>query len=73
MKAEIIAELGRNENRLLLHEEKVEDGQFRVVSVWENVTPDLIETSLDVFNSIRDEGYKVDYIRIPITDEQGKL
>lgn len=66
MKAEIIEDLKLHENRILLHEERVEDGKFLVVPVWDHACVEDIETPLDVYNSIAAEGYRCDYLRIPM-------
>ncbi|KAG6837385.1 hypothetical protein H0H93_010544 [Arthromyces matolae] len=73
-KKDVLRELRAGNGRVLLHDE-LEDrpGTFSVVPVWENVTEDEILTPKDVINSIRKEGYKIDYARIAITDEQAPL
>ncbi|KAI8898833.1 inositol hexakisphosphate-domain-containing protein [Globomyces pollinis-pini] len=66
MKKDIIQDMKNYNNRVLLHEE---DATFLVTPLWETCREDEIETPLDVYNSICEEGYKLDYLRIPITDE----
>ena len=41
--------------------------------VWETVKEQDIQTPIEVFKSIEQEGYHVDYLRIPITDEQAPI
>ncbi|KAJ8323879.1 hypothetical protein O5D80_007110 [Batrachochytrium dendrobatidis] len=74
MKEEILRDMHRYNGRLLLHEERVEpNAQFSIVPVWESVTKEDIETPLDVYARIKAEGYRIDYMRIPITDEQAPI
>jgi hypothetical protein len=56
MKIEIIYDLNVHQNKLLLHEEKVEDGKFVIVPVWHTVSIDEIETPRDIYDSIVSEG-----------------
>ncbi|KAI8918923.1 inositol hexakisphosphate-domain-containing protein [Entophlyctis helioformis] len=73
MKKEILEDMGRYGGRLLLHEERVEGSGFVIVPVWETVRAEDIETPGDVYASIQQEGYRVDYMRVPITDEQAPI
>ncbi|KAH6570550.1 hypothetical protein BASA60_007657 [Batrachochytrium salamandrivorans] len=74
MKGEIIRDVRRYNGKLLLHDERVEgNGQFTVVPVWESVREEDIETPSDVYAHIKSEGYRVDYLRIPVTDEQAPI
>ncbi len=41
--------------------------------LWETVKEEDIQTSLEVYRSLQQEGFHVDYLRIPITDEQGPI
>jgi hypothetical protein len=66
MKEEIIEDLQRFNKRLLVHEERVENSKFVIVPVWETVEPEDIQTPSDIYNTIISEGYKVDYLRIPM-------
>lgn len=56
MKREIIEDLKLRENKILLHEEKVEDGKFVIVPVWDKVTSEEIETPSDVYSSLLLDG-----------------
>ncbi|KAI8337728.1 inositol hexakisphosphate-domain-containing protein [Chlamydoabsidia padenii] len=74
MQQDAIEELVAYNGRLLLHgEETAEKGGFILVPAWETVKPDCVETPDQAFQSIIDEGYQVDYFRIPITDEQAPI
>ena len=39
-----------------------------IFDAWELVTPDVIQTPLEVFKSLEAEGFPVKYARVPITD-----
>ncbi|ESW35260.1 hypothetical protein PHAVU_001G220000 [Phaseolus vulgaris] len=39
-----------------------------IFDAWEFVTPDVIQTPLEVFKSLEAEGFPVKYARVPITD-----
>ncbi|KAG2207019.1 hypothetical protein INT47_008488 [Mucor saturninus] len=72
MKLDAIHEWKEYEGRLLLHDEKPNDkGEFETVGLWESIQD--IETPKEVFQSMIDQGYQVDYLRIPITDEQAPI
>ncbi|KAJ1570068.1 hypothetical protein HK096_003163 [Nowakowskiella sp. JEL0078] len=73
MKMDIVAELQLYNGRILLHEEEVNGNNFSIVPVWETVREEDVQTPKEVFQSIKDEGYRVDYLRIPITDEQAPI
>ncbi|GAN09242.1 metal ion binding oxidoreductase [Mucor ambiguus] len=70
MRLDVIQELHEYDGRMLLHDE---DSDFNLLPLWETVPSDQVETPGQVFESIRAEGYQVDYLRIPITDEQAPI
>lgn len=67
LKSDVLHEAARNHGRLLVHDEGP-DGS--VVARWETVTPESVQTPREVYDMLRQEGYKVDYARIPVTDEK---
>ncbi|MBM3464537.1 MAG: hypothetical protein FJX76_20775 [Armatimonadetes bacterium] len=67
LKDDILKEAAKNGGRLLIHDEGP-DG--KVTSRWETVTPESVRTTKEVYNLLKQEGYKVDYKRIPVTDEK---
>ena len=67
LKQDILREAARNGGRILLHDEGP-DG--RPIARWETITPESVQTPREVFDMLRQEGYKVDYARIPVTDEK---
>ncbi|KAI7898613.1 inositol hexakisphosphate-domain-containing protein [Cokeromyces recurvatus] len=74
MKLDALNEWKEYEGRLLLHDEKPNDkGEYKLMGMWETINREDIETPKETFQSIIDEGYQVDYLRIPITDEQAPI
>ncbi|KAF8525934.1 inositol hexakisphosphate-domain-containing protein [Hysterangium stoloniferum] len=74
LKNDVLRELREKNGKLLLHDEmETEPGTFEIVPQWEQVTKDDILTPREVFDMVAKEGYKVDYARIPVTDEQAPL
>ncbi|KAF5327539.1 hypothetical protein D9619_004360 [Psilocybe cf. subviscida] len=73
-KKDVLRELRNGDGRILLHDEVEErPGVFSIIPIWEVVNEDQIMTPRDVFDSIINEGYRIDYGRIAITDEQAPL
>ncbi|KAJ7873158.1 inositol hexakisphosphate-domain-containing protein [Mycena leptocephala] len=73
-KKDVLRELRANEGRVLLHDEVEErPGSFAIVPLWETVSEADILTPRDVFSLMKIEGFKIDYGRIAITDEQAPL
>ncbi|KAF9048553.1 inositol hexakisphosphate-domain-containing protein [Panaeolus papilionaceus] len=73
-KKDILRELKRGNGRILLHDEVEErPGVFSIIPIWEVVSDEEIMTPRDVFNLITEQGYRIDYGRVAITDEQAPL
>ncbi|KAG7451357.1 uncharacterized protein BT62DRAFT_942232 [Guyanagaster necrorhizus] len=73
-KRDALRELRAGKGRILLHDEVEErPGVFSIIPLWEEVEEKDILTPRDVFNLITAEGFKLDYGRIAITDEQAPL
>lgn len=64
LKADILAELDRFEGRLLLHEEDA--GTGKIVPVWEVVTGDQVETTMEIVESLQRNGHPIVYARVPM-------
>jgi len=70
LKEELIEESKRNGGYITLHEEvKDKDGKWVTVPKKVKVSEDSVKTTKEVFQDMEKEGYKIDYKRIPITDE----
>ncbi|KAI0749707.1 inositol hexakisphosphate-domain-containing protein [Daedaleopsis nitida] len=73
-KRDVIREVRAGEGRILLHDEVEErPGVFKIIPIWEQVEEEDIMTPRDVYNLMIQEGYKVDYGRVAVTDEQAPL
>lgn len=74
LKRDVIQEVRAGGGRILLHDEVEErPGVFSIIPIWEDVTEDDIMTPRDVFDLMAKEGYKVNYDRVAVTDEQAPL
>ncbi|KAG8890787.1 hypothetical protein FRB98_004832 [Tulasnella sp. 332] len=74
LRRDVQREIQVNDQKILLHDE-VEDGpgRFTITAQWENVDVHDAMTPREVFNMMEEEGYRVDYTRVAITDEQAPL
>ncbi|PFH53133.1 hypothetical protein AMATHDRAFT_138191 [Amanita thiersii Skay4041] len=73
-KKDVLFEVRQGDGRILLHDEVEErPGVFTIIPIWETVTEEDIMTPRDVFELVQREGYKIDYSRVAITDEQAPL
>ncbi|KNF00354.1 hypothetical protein PSTG_06525 [Puccinia striiformis f. sp. tritici PST-78] len=73
LKNDVLKEISDRDGRILLHDEVEENGKFIVTAVWETVEQKQIMTPREVFNLMKDEGFLVDYARLPVTDEQAPI
>jgi len=73
LKNDVLNEIIDRGGRVLLHDEVEENGKFIVTAVWETVDQKQIMTPREVFNLMKEEGYLVDYARLPVTDEQAPI
>eukprot|EP00210_Caulerpa_lentillifera_P000523 g506.t1 len=67
LKQDVIKESEKYAGQVLLSDE---NDDLQVVQFWEQIDSNSIQTSLDVFHQLQLEGYNVDYLRIPVTDEK---
>ncbi|OXH32476.1 hypothetical protein J008_03246 [Cryptococcus neoformans] len=74
MKQDVLKELRQSEGRLLLHDEvETKPGCYEIIPIWETCQESDILTPRELYESVISEGYKVDYMRVAITDEQAPL
>ncbi|KAI8980087.1 inositol hexakisphosphate-domain-containing protein [Trametes punicea] len=74
LKRDVIHEVREFQGRILLHDEVEErPGVFSIIPIWEEVEEEDIMTPRDVYELMQREGYKVDYDRVAVTDEQAPL
>ncbi|KAF8150729.1 inositol hexakisphosphate-domain-containing protein [Crassisporium funariophilum] len=73
-KKDVVRELQKGNGRILLHDEVEErPGVFSIIPIWEVVEDHDIMTPRDVINLITKQGYRINYGRVAITDEQAPL
>lgn len=74
LKNDVIEEASQRNGRILLHDEvELEPGKFDIIPVWETIKPSDVLTPREAYELIQSEGYKVDYARVAVTDEQAPL
>jgi protein-tyrosine phosphatase len=65
LKEDILRESERYQGAIMVIYE-TDDG--KIVEAWEQVSPDVVQTPLDVFRCLEADGFPVKYARVPITD-----
>lgn len=66
MKMDIIEESKKYYGNIIIHDETF---QKDVVPCWEAVTQNSVQTTREVFEEMKKDGYDVEYYRIPVTPE----
>ncbi|KAJ3698159.1 hypothetical protein LUZ61_001864 [Rhynchospora tenuis] len=67
LKEDILVEASRYGNKILVTDE-LPNGQM--VDQWEPLEAESVKTPVEVYEELKQEGYLVEYERIPITDEK---
>jgi hypothetical protein len=67
LKADILAESELCNGQILVTDE---NDDFTTFNLMIQATPETVKTPKEVFLELLDEGYKLEYNRIPITDEK---
>lgn len=67
LKADVLAEAGLYGGMVMVAHE---DDSFQVIEEWEAVTEVDVQTPAEVYTELIKDGYDVDYLRVPITDEK---
>ncbi|KAG0482268.1 hypothetical protein HPP92_010352 [Vanilla planifolia] len=72
MKEDIYSEAAQSNGQILLHREEVNPATNRsiVVGFWERVSVNDVKTPAEVCAALREEGYNIEYRRIPLTRER---
>ncbi|KAL4323919.1 hypothetical protein GQ457_11G001890 [Hibiscus cannabinus] len=65
LKEDILREAERYEGAIMVIHE-TDDGQ--IFDAWEHVSCDSVQTPLEVFKCLEDDGFPIKYARVPITD-----
>lgn len=67
LKDDVLKEASQHNSKILLHDET----PAGVETVWEDIRPDTVLTINEVYEKLsHEEGYDVQYFRVPITDEK---
>ncbi|XP_072951302.1 uncharacterized protein [Typha angustifolia] len=75
MKEDIFTEVTQSGGQMLLHREEFNSAssQSTVIGYWENISLDDVKTPAEVYAELKDEGYNIEYKRIPLTREREAL
>ncbi|WFC98121.1 hypothetical protein MYAM1_000844 [Malassezia yamatoensis] len=74
LKRDLIKEALQHGGRVLLHDEvQTEQGDFETIPLWETVKEEHILTPREVYELVQSEGFRVNYARVAITDEQAPV
>lgn len=75
LKTDVLREAQRHGGRLLLHDETDDgNGRFTITAQWEEgLSADDILTPADAFAQMIKDGLRLDYARLPVTDEQAPM
>ncbi|KAG8062672.1 hypothetical protein GUJ93_ZPchr0003g17250 [Zizania palustris] len=75
LKEDILSEVKQHGDQLLLHQEESNSStsQCSVVGYWKQVGLDDVMTPAEVYCALRDQGYCIEYKRIPLTREREAL
>lgn len=65
LKEDILREAERYGGAIMVIHE-TNDGQ--IFDAWEHVSSDSVQTPLEVFKCLEDDGFPIKYARVPITD-----
>lgn len=70
LKADVLSEASIYDGSIMVAHE---DDQFQVVEDWEPVTEVDVQTPAEVYEELLHDGYDVDYLRVPVTDEKAPM
>ncbi|KAK3150056.1 hypothetical protein QOZ80_3AG0227260 [Eleusine coracana subsp. coracana] len=75
LKEDILSEIRQLGGQLLLHREEfnAHTNQCSVVGYWEHIDIEDVMTPAEVYNTLSNKGYCIDYKRIPLTREREAL
>lgn len=60
---------------MLLHREDFNPvtNQSDIIGYWESLIPEDVKTPVEIYASLKAEGYNIDYDRVPLTRERAPL
>jgi hypothetical protein len=75
LKEDILSEVKQLDGWLLLHQEEFNaaTNQCSVLGYWEHIGLEDVMTPAEVYSRLKDQGYCIDYKRIPLTREREAL
>lgn len=75
LKEDIFAEVTQSGGQMLLHREEFSSISNRssVIGYWENILLENVKTPAEVFTALKEEGYNIEYRRIPLAREREAL
>jgi protein-tyrosine phosphatase len=75
LKQDVIKEIQKYNGRILLHDEVIneQNGKFEIIPVWESVKEEDVLTPSEMYKMVRQEGFRVNYARVAVTDEQAPI
>lgn len=75
LKEDIIAEVTQRGGQMLLHREEFNpiSNRSSVIGYREKISPEEVKTIAEVYAGLREEGYDIDYRRVPLTREREAL
>lgn len=72
MKEDIISEVSQSGGQMLLHREVISTASNKssVIGYWEDISLGNVKTPSEVFSDLKEEGFDIEYKRIPLTRER---
>lgn len=74
LKEDILEEASKMGGKILLHREQdcpnIDEGEPNIVGIWQFIEPEDVLTPAEVYASLLNEGFSIDYRRIPLTRER---
>jgi len=67
LKEDILQEAKAHDGMILLHDETPD---LKIMEVWEQVSERTVCTPSEMYEQVANEGFRVKYLRLPITDEK---
>ncbi len=66
LKDDVVSEIHRFGDKILLHEEEMSKHGYDLVPIWENVNSNEVATPSEIYSHVSTYGFKCQYIRIPM-------
>ena len=67
LKQDVLREIRQNNGRMLLHDEvETRPGTYEIIPIWEDVAEDEVMTPKELYQSVVNDNFQVDYQRVAI-------